>query len=267
MKTITKLALLLCSVLVLSACSKDDDDKKNEAVNYPAGEIPGLGEEPGELTGTPFKLPAGIEMQGIIKGLSSSIMPFSTPVESSTGIFQKKEKSLVEKQQISLRASAKAEIVVGSGHFVRVLILLNNNNDRDTEITFPAGLIVRALSSKNQNGVLLKKTSVTVPKKGSLAIGLVMYCGNSHRSPSGSSDEYEWGVITDSQLILDLCDRLKNKKINFEEFNSSNYDTFSEQVNRLQSILWSLTDYPSEMYEGLSEWDKEYIDKLPNSDN
>lgn len=85
-----------------------------------------------------------------------------------------------------------------------------------------------------------------------------MHCGNSSLNPSSSSEKYEWAVISNSSLIVDLCNRLANKKINYEEFSigESGYGT---QVNKLQDILWRLTDGT-----GITESDIEYIDSLPN---
>lgn len=264
-KVFFKIFLIVCSVMAFTACGSDDDDKI-KGVDYLPGEIPGLGEAEGELTGTTFTLPNGIEVEGTITGLGvnifnqrSSFTPTLVPE-----LHVEKEMSLREKE-LTLRASSNFEVAVGSGYFVKVLVTLNNKNTTNTEIVFPAGLIVRALSSENQNGILLKKASVTVPKDGSLHVALIMYCGNSSRSPSGTSDQYEWGVVTDSKLILDLCDRLKNKKINYEEFSAADYNTYKDQVDNLQLILWSLTDGNSEYLSGLTDEYKEYIESLPNS--
>jgi len=262
-----RLLFLLCSVLMVTACSSDDDE--NNAPNYLPGEIPGLGEAGGQLTGTTFVLPTGIKLQEQIKGYGGYIYARSSSVPVSySEIFAEKERQL-QNTPLVLRASAAsdADVIVGSGYFVSVLCILNSTNNTDTEVVFPAGLIVKALSSDHQNGVLLKKTSVVVPKNGSLKVALVMYCGNAGRSASSSSYEYEWGVVTNSDLILDLCNRLKDKKINFEEFSKNEgLDVYKEQVDVIQGILWSLTDGYSTS-EGISESDKKWIADLPNSSN
>ncbi len=264
-KVFFKVFLIVCSIVAFTACGSDDDDKI-DGVGYLPGEIPGLGEAAGELTGKQFTLPNGIELEGTIMGLNSRIFNLSSSFTPALfpEIHARKEKNLQEKA-FDLRASADPEIAVGSGYYVRVLAILNNENNTDTEVVFPAGLIVRALSSSNQSGVLLKKTSVTVPKNGSLNVGLILYCGNASRSPSGSSAQYEWGVVTDSKLILELCDLLKNKKINYEEFAKAEYNTYKDQVDELQSILWSLTDGDPEYSNGLTDMQKEYIASLPDS--
>lgn len=264
-KMFFKVCLIVCSVAVFAACGSDGDDEI-KGVDYLPGKIPGLGEAEGNLTGKQFVLPDGIELEGVIKGLSSSVFNIKSSISPALfpEIHTEKAKRLEEKG-FALRASAQPEIAVGSGYYVRVLVILNNKNNADKEVLFPAGLIVRALSTDNQSGVLLKKTSVTVPKNGSLNVGLILYCGNASRDPSGSYDEYEWGVVTDSKLILDLCDRLKNKKINYEEFAKADYSIYKEQVDNLQSILWGLTDGYSEYSSGLTDEQKEYIANLPNS--
>jgi Iap family predicted aminopeptidase len=91
-----------------------------------------------------------------------------------------------------------------------------------------------------------------------------MYCGNSDRKPSSPSETYKFAVVSNSSLIVDLCQRLKNKKINIEEYNmrnSSENDAYQEIVTRLQAILWYLTD----LGYSLTESEIEYIESLPNS--
>lgn len=125
---------------------------------------------------------------------------------------------------------------------------------------FPAGLITKSKSGGYQNGLLLKKVVVEVPAKSSYKIALLTYCANASKSASSSYETYEWAVISNSSLIVDLCNRVKNKKINYEDFLSNETYTYSSQVYTLQGIVWKLTDYGNV----LSEIDIKYIDDIPN---
>ena len=86
-----------------------------------------------------------------------------------------------------------------------------------------------------------------------------MYCGNAKKSPSSTAEFYDFAVVSNSSTIHDLIDRLKNKKINYEDFSDDTSSVFTDQVFRIQDILWQLTDFP----DGLSEDDISYINELP----
>lgn len=248
--------LLLLSVLataaLFSSCS-DDDDKIAEI----PGEISGLGNQPGELQGAKFSLPAGIELDGKITGLWS-ITPVGLYDNHPVAVSKNISRSETTAERI---AASDYDVARGSGRYVIIFIPLKNTTNSNKELVFPARLIVRALASKYQNGVLLKETKVTIPANKQYKIALAMYCGNADKSASGTSAEYEWGVISNSPLLKELTDMLVDKKINIEEFTSANLSTYSSQVSELQSILWHITDSSY----GLSDDDKAYIKALPKS--
>lgn len=247
--------LLLLSILstafLLSSCSDDDE------INEIPGEISGLGDQPGELQGAKFSLPAGIELDGKITGLGS-LYPSGLNNNDDLAPFKKVSRP----ENTITRAAVTYDITRGSGRFVVILIPLKNTTNSDKELIFPARLIVKALSSDDQNGILLKETKATIPANEQYKIALAMYCGNASRHPSSTSSEYEWGVISNSPLLKELTDMLVDKKINIEEFTSANSSTYSGQVSKLQRILWSITDSSY----GLSDNDKAYIKALPQSE-
>lgn len=262
----TKSFLLILSFTLFSftfaGCSSDDDD--NDVITDEPGKIPGLGETPGDLSGTPFTLPDGVVLEGEITGAYSFYSYSSSsyiPLEIKN-VFQQKNLDVVSLK--SEFADNSAADTIGSGHYVSTIINLKNSTASEKEIVFPAGLILTSVTGNYQNGVLLKKASTKIPANSSRKIRLHMYCGNSDRKSSSPNETYRFAVVSNSSLIVDLCQRLKNKKINIEEYNmrnSSENDVHQEIVTRLQSILWYLTDFGY----SLTESEIEYIESLPNS--
>jgi hypothetical protein len=65
---------------------------------------------------------------------------------------------------------------------------------------------------------------------------------------------------------MDLCERVKNKRINTEEYPSGRHgyadsDQYDAYVLRLQDMVWKLTDRG----EPLSEEDIAFIEQMENS--
>lgn len=255
LKTLTITVFALTLSMGFSSCSDDDDE---ELVYNEPGEIPGLGTTPGELTGTPFSLPNGLKLAGEIEGLNVSY--YGRSLQSKTELPE------ISTDFVALfkLARASSDTIMGSGVWVNVSIPVENTTNRNIDAKFPAGLILEANTTGYQYGLLLKKVDVSVPANSVYKINLNMYCANKTLSASSTYARYRWGVVSNSSLIRDLCNRLKNKQINIEEFdrnNSTEISVYRNQVNKIQQILWNLTDlgYP------LSDDDKEYLAELPNS--
>lgn len=254
---------LLC--FALASCDKDDDPTlDNPPVDYTPGEIPGLGGADGELTGAPFKLPDGVELIDNITGdgsqrgywdFSGSYAPNAT--------FTQKDGSVVTRALGVQTRAGETRHYYGSGKgYVDLLIPMRNGRSGPITVTFPAGTILRSQNANRQHGVLIKKVAVTIPANSDYYLCLAFYCGNAHKGSAGSNDVYELGVVTNARPLLDLCDRVKNKKINIEDFSRTSYGDYgiyNSQIGRLQSIVWEITDE-----EGLSEEDIAYINALPN---
>ncbi len=147
--------------------------------------------------------------------------------------------------------------------FVTLSVKLRNTASAEATVVFPAALIVKSVTGECQHGVLIKKVTVNIPAGSDYNVALIMYCGNSSRDVAGSSDEYVWGVVSNAAPLLELCEMVKNKKINIEEFDpssSADKDTYDGQLFMLQAAVWSVTDGS-----GLSEWERSWIVELPNS--
>ena len=262
MKKILSMAMIMLSLTILmTACEK--------SVDYNPGEIPGLGSADGELTGRPYELPNGVELTADITGAAEwrdyfdpawdyADVPRLTPL---------REKELPQKNRQALRAKSEEDIMCvyrGSGYgYVDLLLSLRNTNNRTSTVEFPAGLIFENVEGYCQNGVLLKKTVVEIPANTDVRVSLSFYCGNHYRGAAGSYNSYTLGVVTDAAPLIDLCERVKDKKINIEEYDptsTDDYYSYGDIISRLQDIVWHVTDGT-----GLTEEDIRYINSLPGS--
>ena len=227
--------------------------------------IQGLGNAAGKPSGTAFKLPAGVELTGeIIGGVNNSngYWSFTEPYALPEQLFGIKNGAVAKPlSRIATRAAGDNEIhYFGSGMF-DLRMSLRNTLATPATVTFPAATKFFSKSSKCQHAVLIKKVSFTIPAGSNYQICLSFYCGNKGKN-APENDVYEWGVVSDAKALLDLCDRVKNKKINIEEM--SRYDgigTYWEQVAKLQEIVWQITDHGGK----LSESDIAYLNSLPLS--
>lgn len=254
------LACLFCCIIV--SCSKDDDEPQPK--DYAPGEIPGLGNAEGELTGTPFKLPDGVELTGEITGGGDldRYWNLSYDESSSNYAFTAKDGTVTTRSLAPKTRAGENAYYFGSGYgYVDLIIPMRNSRSSSVTVTFPAALILRNDAGDCQNGVLIKKVTVTIPAGADYHLNLAFYCGNADKGAAGGSDRYSLGVVSDAKPLLDLCDRVKNKKINIEEFDPTkqeDFSTYNEQRNSFQNIVWLITDDS-----GLTETEISYINSLP----
>jgi len=261
----SRLMVLVSFVIMtlgISSCSKIDDWFKTDKI-----EIPGLGNAEGTLTGTPFTLPDGIELTGEITGAASHSNYWILYASGITGrtIVSKEGKEDSKPLPVRTRADEDESVnYFGSGYgFVDLLIPLRNIRATPVTVTFPAATILVSKAGDCQNAVLIKKVTVTIPALSDYLLCISFYCGNLSKGSAHYNDVYILGVVSDAKPLLDLCDRVKNKKINIEEFshtNSDDYSIYNSQVDRLQDIVWNVTDFS-----GITDDDIKYINALPNS--
>lgn len=250
--------------MLFTACGKDNDENPLQE-NYAPGEIPGLGEASGELTGTPFNLPEGVELLSEMSGYNFSNGYWQLLEQAgSLNLLVKSDfpKGALVKKAVDNKRN-EAQYYYGSGcNLVDLFIPMVNNNEVATTVDFPAGTIMKSKNEKAQNGVLIKKVSITIPAKSEYYLCLRFYCGNAERDSAKPSDIYDLGVVSDAHPIIDLCDRVKNKKINIEEFTRdfNDYVIYTEQTIKLQDIVWRVTDG-----KGINKADISYIEALPGS--
>jgi hypothetical protein len=257
------LALITALTMTFASCEKEGEETKDDT----PGQIAGLGETEGELTGTTFKLPDGVELADkIMGGYRASNYRSASLFDKQAGINNLERLSARSIQTRAGDETIQLDTILGSGYFVEIFMPLRNTTSSPITVTFPAGLIAKSVSGLCQNGVLLKKATVKIPVGRIYGVLLKMYCGNAHKDPSYSSEEYVFTVVSNSSLIMDLCNRVKNKRINNEEYpldsdGHADSNQYSSYVSTLQSILWDLTDYG----EALSEYNIERIEEMENS--
>jgi hypothetical protein len=239
--------MMLAVCALCFSCDKKEDDVIGEYTgNEQPGQIPGFGEDGGSIAGKTFVLPNGLEFTGDIMGYSEGA-DYATSRSAGSKIdqFANFLPTLLNEEGVSTRATIKADVTLGSGGLVTVLIQLKNTGSNKIDVEFPAGLIFESATGKYQNGILLKRVKVTVPSGGNTYyVVLHLYCGNASRSASDASAKYLRPVVAQSDLLLYLCGLVRNKKINIEENRGLlEQITYVVMILRLQNIVWKVTDY------------------------
>jgi len=251
------------AAMTFTACVENDE---NGTGDEKPGQISGLGSNKGKVEGKAFELPEGVIFDGDLWGSDWNALLPNQQIHSAT----------VKSAQVSSFYASITDGVTtrsifnyrydcrGSGLNVIIIIPLKNNTSRPIDVEFPAGMLFEAVDKKYQHGVLLKKTKVSVPAGGNTyRFALFLYCCNEHVTIPDTSTKYLKPVITNSKLLLHLCDLVKNKRINIEE-NMDTIEHWSEYVTmatNLQELVWKLTDRG----QMLDKTDLDYIAGLPNS--
>ena len=208
---------ILSLVFVLSSCNK----LSPRDLIMPDVEMPGFGNNDDNIQGTAFPFPAKISIDGQIKG----------------------------------GESYSADTILGSGGLVTILVPLKNDTSVAIWVEFPAAMVFQCNSTEYQNGLLLKKVRILV-RPGKFYVALKLYCCNMGRHASSASAGYQNPVVCTTSEIVQLCDKFKNKAINYGE-NQANYST---NQNKIQDIVWHLTQYGKMP----SSSDLDFINSLPN---
>lgn len=262
MKTIYLLLLASLFCCTMISCSKDKEEPDPQPKDYTPGQIPGLGEAEGELTGTSFKLPNGVELISEIDGDGDQSGYWNSNEEYSP--FTAKDGTVTTRSFAPKTRVGEKRHYFGSGTgFVDLLIPMRNTLSTPVTITFPAALILRNETGDCQNGVLIKKVTTTIPAGSDYLLCLAFYCGNMKKDAAGPGDRYTLSVVSNAKPLLDLCEKVKNKKINIEEFDPANSDdrvAYGVQCTYLQGFVWQVTDGTGLTEEGLT-----YIASLPQS--
>ena len=263
------MAVLMMALATFIACEKGDSDNDgNDIVNEKPGQISGFGNNTGKIGGKAFELPDGIVFDGDFSGINWESLSQANPMSAVYAKPEKKSARVdlpvdeVMARSIAGMMNFKYDLY-GSGLNVMIIIQLKNTASRQIDVEFPAGLIFECSNSRYQHGILIKKTVVSVPANDSYRFVLQMYCCNEKRSIPDTSTKFLKPVITNSKLLLELCELVKNKRINVEE-NMETMEQWGEYMamaTQLQEIVWKLTDYG----QSLDKSDMDYIARLPPS--
>lgn len=201
-----KLLMMAFIGLALFSCSKKDKVDSND--EPPINPVPGLGDNPGDIPGTAFVLPQGIVLEGSITG--ESLNPICKEV--------------------------------GSGRFVDVYLILKNTTSAAINVTFPAALTLKSISTEDQNGILADSYDITIAQGTACIVKINAYCANASKHPSGHSSRYIFGPVCNAPVIVYLLKLLKDKDLSKDEEHSA------------QGIIWTITDNTTDPEHSATVW-------------
>jgi len=226
------------------ACSDDDEPGPGPGADggwdFDAGVDkvrPGFGEDPGDIVGTPFTFPAGVELAGPIYGADDETG------ECGNGVSP-----------------------LGVGQGVRICVPLRNLSGAPVLVTFPPGFTTVYIGeSRYQNGALMDRERINVPPTrggpggidagtdggidpDAFVVPLHLYCLNEQRAPSTLGAPYALGPVSTDEDLLELVRLLQNKRIETQD-----------DINVVQFALYSITEG-----KGLTKVDRDAIDDLPD---
>lgn len=215
----SKVSPLFAAAIVLLLCCDEGDDLPRPNPGRDAGtEVvrPGLGDDPGTPSGTPFALPAGITIPEPIVGADD--------LTSDCG---------------------DGKPGYGSGVYVQVCVPIRNTTGAPVEVVFPPGLVITSAAELFQNGLLVERVVITVPPTppppggmpdggvaaGAYVVPLFTYCLNESRNPNEKGTPYVLGPISDDAAIADLIERIGGATIDRDE-----------EVAIVQSAIYAITE-------------------------
>lgn len=204
MKKTLSIMTLLAITLFQASCDKDDDSSGPIGPDKTGVEWKGIGESLETPTGTPFNLPAGIGLAGIIKGYNTNDCGCDKD---------------------------DAGCQIGTGDLVKVCLGLTNTTNKPITVTFPKGLIIISMETETQNGLVIQVETIEIPADQTVYYSLGAYCLNSERNPAFVTDVFEFGPVTQNAKLKELMTMVANKRLD-------NIETRGV----LQAALWNITD-------------------------
>ncbi|MCU4164672.1 hypothetical protein [Carboxylicivirga caseinilyticus] len=225
--------ILTIGMTFLASCEKENTEIES-------GNIPGMGETPGDFEiSEAFVLPAGIEMSAIT-GLSSIEI---TDVDLSL----KKTSDRRER---------------GCGSQVQCELTFGNANAEDCDIEIKGGTIFECLEEDGQSGMCMQTIRIHVLGHSKVQVKFYLQCLNEGRPASRTVDTYIIRGVTASKSFKDLVNALEPKKIDISEF-SDNMSDYNVIQGKIQQSVWKLTN----SIFGVNQADWDYIASLQNKEN
>lgn len=228
------LAAVLLAGVVFTSCKKDDPEQGSPVPVVPV-QYNGLGDRPGNPTGTQFTLPSNLTIVGNITGgltYKSSIKP---------------EKKYGQKYFFSNRGVMADYMSYGTGTYVDLYMKIVSNTGHDTTWIIPGGTIFCDSSGTYQNGLIIQDDSILVSGTDTSFVWLKAYCTNLSRHGSDEYAVYRLGVISDNSAIMEVVSILRNK---LKPFGNE---------SAIQNIIWNITEYSA----ALSAEDRATLQQLP----
>jgi hypothetical protein len=226
-----KLILIFGILIAIAFSCKKETITDNTNLN-----MSGFGDNEGLVSGTAFVLPDGLEYEGEIMGVEI-LLSFA-------------KNSISDKNQSQSFSPKKERVVLdtvfGSGGSVEIALCIRNTTNSNIELILPAGLVFHSRSGEYQNGLLIKKATVTIPANSPYRIGLALLCCNLNKELSSPDEVYEKPVVSNNSKVLELCNLVKNKKVHIAEYYDfrtlvGDYTAWRETGRLLQSALWHIT--------------------------
>lgn len=179
-----------------------------------AQQLPGFGSDTRPPQGTPFVLPAGLEIAGPIVGADDDgncPKPYTRDV--------------------------------GSGLDVRVCVPIRNRTGGGVTVIFPPGLVLVSASEGFQNGLLVEKEVLVVPpytvsgnklrdKEDTdiVYVPVHTYCLNKNREPTIPGKRYSLGPVSSHAGLSELYAFMADKSFKQD----------GQRVEALQEVVWEI---------------------------
>ena len=215
------LVALLCAI-AMTSCSFisviKNTEKIYEGTDATYDKYPGMNVNEEPLTGTPFALPAGIEIANVFYGENN----------------QRDEENQDESLSIT-------DDMLGSGLCVIVSFDVKNTTGSKITLTLPAGLMLQAGSTEYQNGILVKDVNIEVGANKTRRVSVRFYCLNASAHASDASAAYSFCYITTIPAFRPLFNVCKKKRVNIDEYKSINILKYYSTATLVQEMVWAIT--------------------------
>lgn len=132
--------------------------------------------------GTPFTLPAGVELAGEISGDIEAGCGSQKPVEYG-------------------------------GDLLPACVPLKNTTGADITVRIPAGLTFIAKDPKTQNGIVLQDHDLVVPAQSTVVFHFRFFCLNEHCVFGSKADRFTFGNVTNHTGLLEIIGIARKKRI------------------------------------------------------
>ncbi|MFP2911335.1 hypothetical protein ACLESD_41190 [Pyxidicoccus sp. 3LFB2] len=210
--------LVVAALVGAAGCEDDGDDNGGGPDDEtPAGEVPGFGKNRNAPKGTPFSLPAGIQVvSATLKGANDDGDCAGDETDPA-----------------------------GSGLYVRACIEVKNPTGAPVQVVFPPGLVLVSATETYQNGILVEREVITIPptsngpggfdggsESETVSIPLHFYCINKSADPSDEFARFELGPVTDHPKMREIFSALEGKDISNQR----------DPVEAVQEAVFSITD-------------------------
>ena len=217
-----KILLALMCIAGFASCTMIDAVKYSEEISDGTDasydKYPGMNASTLPLTGKVLTWPSYIKLNNVITG--------------------EQNQSNEEDQDADMKVT---DDMYGSGLFVIVTLVLENTSSSDQTLLLPRGLLIQSAESSYQNGILVKDVEIPFKAKEQRVVSVRFYCLNASAGGSSSSAVYGIGYVTNIPAFEPLFNVCENKKLNINQYKSSNILSYYGACTTVQEIVWAIT--------------------------